>query len=83
MPAPYMPEPIAGVYVIVCTGNQRGYIGQGKDVGKRLTIELNQLHAGKHHNPELQRDWQLYGPQSFAFKVLDRDLPDESTPPRP
>jgi len=36
-----------------------------------------QLTRGVHRNPELQKDWNQYGPESFSFEVLDRLEPAE------
>ncbi len=76
MPAPFMPEPIGGVYVFYHLQSKKGYVGQSWNVGERYTVILNQLAAGVHHNRELQADYDRYGERAFAFKVLRR-VPDD------
>mgnify|MGYP005842835937 FL=1 len=31
---------------------------------------MDALNSGTHTNPHLQRDWYLYGPEAFEFKIL-------------
>jgi group I intron endonuclease len=59
----------SGIYLIQGP-NGRVYIGQSYNVGRRLTVHLSQLIAGKHGNVILQRSWLKNGSDAFEFRVL-------------
>lgn len=60
----------AGVYRITCTDNGKQYIGSTKDLARRWNAHKADLQYGRHHSPELQRDYNGYGPQAFVFEVV-------------
>lgn len=78
MPAPYLPEPIAGVYGILCSKTQRRYIGQSGNIVNRWNSELNQLSIGKHHNKALQADYDAHGPLHFSMTMLEFPIADQA-----
>ena len=63
---------ISGVYEIVNKVNGHRYIGSSANIAKRwretTTRDLNGL---KHHSVYLQRAWLKYGPDCFAFAVIE------------
>lgn len=75
-----MRERVAGIYRIVCEPNGREYIGQSKDVYVRFRKHREKLRNGKHHNFNLQKDYDRYGEGQFNFEILE-EIPksDEKT----
>ena len=63
---------VAGTYAILCRASGRAYFGSSHDVYYRLCQHKNLLRAGTHHAPHLQRAWRLYGPNAWAFLLMDR-----------
>jgi hypothetical protein len=63
---------MAVIYGLVHGESKRVYVGctKGK-VAKRLREHRCLLKAGKHAEPELQRDWAAHGEQSFTMMVLE------------
>lgn len=59
-----------GVYCIY-SKSFATYIGQSKDIGKRLRQHISDLKAGRHHNALLQADWNDNGPTYFAFHQIE------------
>lgn len=61
----------SGIYAIVNKVTDRKYIGQTGRFLYRWTKHKLLLHRGEHSNLELQRDWNLYGPDAFEFQILE------------
>ena len=60
-----------GVYSITNTVNGRRYVGSASlSFKKRWGEHKAALIAGKHFNRILQRAWNKYGEQAFAFEIL-------------
>jgi group I intron endonuclease len=70
----------AGIYLIQCIAEgpdrDRCYVGSSLYLNKRLAHHKCRLRKRKHHAPELQVAWDLYGEEAFAFAVLE--LVDEA-----
>jgi group I intron endonuclease len=68
---------LCGVYLILCGGNGKVYIGSAKDpeerwYGKRKGCgHLQALRKGEHYNTYLQRAFNKYGEASFNFRILE------------
>ncbi len=62
---------VCGIYSIVCSETWRSYVGQSADIGKHAQIHLGRLRSENHINPELQKDFILYGESKFYFEVLE------------
>lgn len=61
----------SGVYVIVCNGNGKVYIGGSTDIRKRIISHTSSLNRIKHENVWLQSAWNLYGKEHFSFNVIE------------
>lgn len=69
-----------GLYQIVCTLNNKIYIGQTKNFGRRFGEHRSALARGKHRNPDLQADYNKYGYDTFEYNVIeisDRNLDEK------
>jgi len=66
-----------GIYQIQLLGTDRCYVGRSIGVGGRLFDHVKALLLNKHGNPKLQRAWNKYGHDRFAFKILQKVDPAE------
>ena len=64
-------ERAGGVYKITNTVNGRVYVGVARLFRTRWLAHKQALGAGNHHNPELQADWNTYGPDVFTFNAVE------------
>lgn len=62
----------SGVYAIVCSKNEKIYIGSSQNITARKAQHSSELRNCKHGNDNLQRDFNKYGEQAFKFMVLER-----------
>ena len=60
----------SGIYGIVNCNNGNWYIGQSKNIYKRLTEHKSALRKNAHVNKKLQNAFVKYGSKSFAFVEL-------------
>lgn len=67
-----MATDVCGVYAIVNTVNGHHYVGSAKAVHKRWREHRRQLRESRHHSFLLQKAWNKYGSEVFAFRVLAR-----------
>lgn len=61
----------SGIYSIINTRTGQVYIGSSQDVPKRWNAHRHQLRKGAHENAYLQRSWNKYGEDMFAFGMLE------------
>jgi len=61
----------SGIYIIENVINKKIYIGSAKNFKKRHSNHVKDLRAKNHHSIRLQKDWDLYGENSFLFKILE------------
>lgn len=67
-----------GVYRIRNTAHGACYIGSTTVAfAARWGQHVGDLEAGTHANRDLQRDWQIYGPDAFLFEVVETIKGDE------
>lgn len=61
-----------GIYAIRCVPTGKLYIGSAVSFAVRWKAHANALAANRHHSARLQRAWNKYGPDAFAFSVIER-----------
>lgn len=59
------------VYAILCTGNDKRYIGSTVNYSRRRYVHFTTLAKGTHHNVYLQRAYDKYGPSSLTMQVIE------------
>ena len=62
---------VAGIYMIICNENGKVYIGQTNNLRRRETEHFNELSHHKHHNLDIQSDYDRYGKDAFSFTVIE------------
>jgi group I intron endonuclease len=62
---------ICGIYCIRNKINGKVYIGSSVDIHARWRTHRYELRGGGHHSIALQRAWDKYGREAFAFEVLE------------
>jgi group I intron endonuclease len=60
-----------GIYKITCMVNGKFYIGSAVNLSERKHHHFCHLKLNNHKNPKLQRSWNKYGEDAFAFEVLE------------
>jgi hypothetical protein len=70
VPKRMSPRQKPGVYMILCLTNNKRYYGETNNVSNRLSQHKSTLRRNIHPVIELQRDWNLYGPECFDFVAL-------------
>ena len=66
------------VYKLLCTANNRFYIGSTADLNKRKQRHLYDLQRGEHNNIFLQRTFNKYGAEAFKWLVIYVDTVEEA-----
>jgi len=61
----------SGIYKILCEPTGKIYVGSAAWLAKRKRHHREAFLAGTHENPYLQRAWNKYGPDAFAYSVLE------------
>jgi len=78
----------AGVFLIKNLINGKILLGSSLNLEGPLNSHKFMLTIGKHKNPELQKDWDLFGLDAFTFEILEEvkmsddpnfDIKDELT----
>lgn len=69
----------AGIYSIVNIIDGKRYIGQSKNLNKRISEHFRFLKNKKHYNFHLQRAYNKYGESSFTSEILIYCEPFELT----
>ncbi len=70
---------IAGIYLIYCSANEKGYIGSSLRVQARFTHHRHDLNRGAHDNTHLQKAYFKYGKESFSYLLVE-SIPRPTTP---
>jgi hypothetical protein len=65
------PQLQPGIYSITCLPTGKAYGGQAMVVQSRWDVNRRALIAGTHGNSYLQRAWIKYGPDAFAFEIIE------------
>ena len=64
----------AGIYLIYCATNEKGYIGQTKSkhgFAHRFRGHRQRLRLNKHWNAHFQSAWNKYGEENFTFLPIE------------
>lgn len=61
----------SGIYRIICEVNNRCYVGSTVDLYRRFVQHCVRLRGDFHHSKRLQRAWNKYGADKFAFEVIE------------
>lgn len=71
-----------GVYRIVNRVSGRTLVAASRDLRARLNRHRMNLKMGTEAIADLQRDWNDFGPDAFAFEILDtlEPLEDDADP---
>ena len=64
-------EKISCIYMIRNKINNKVYIGQTSNYNNRKADHIKQLSEGKHENPLINKDLQVYTVNDFEFKILE------------
>lgn len=62
---------ITGVYKIICSGNDKTYVGSAVSIKQRWASHICMLRKGGHGNKHLQNAWNKYGGASFEFQIIE------------
>src|SRR5689334_7018450 len=57
----------AKIYIIFNLAAQKQYVGRTCNLDQRYSDHVSKLKAGRHENPELQRDWDRDGEENFIW----------------
>jgi len=67
------------VYRILNTVTGKGYIGATKEnANRRMTKHLSALNNNNHHNASMQKDFNLYGKNSFSIETIETNITPQS-----
>ena len=61
----------AGLFQVKNTVNGRVLLGSSLNLEGPLNSHKFMLMIGKHRNEALQKEWNEYGPEKFAFEILE------------
>jgi hypothetical protein len=64
-------HPPMGIYQIRNIVNEKVLVGASLNLPGIFNRHKIQLRMGNHSNSALQAEWNEFGPESFAFEVLD------------
>lgn len=67
----------SGIYQIENKTNGHKYIGSAVNISKRWRYHLQSLRRGNHHSIYLQRAFNEYGENNFAFSLLLECSPED------
>lgn len=73
-----MKSPRNVVYQIICTGNDKRYIGSTVSWRHRKAHHKNRLKSNKHSNAHLQYAYNKYGIDAFVYEIIESVLPEVS-----
>ncbi|WP_296867100.1 GIY-YIG nuclease family protein [uncultured Methanobrevibacter sp.] len=63
----------SGIYKLTNCSTGKSYIGQSKNIEKRINEHITDLDNGSHHNRYLQEDWQYY---DFEWAFIEETRPN-------
>jgi group I intron endonuclease len=66
-----VPPGVGGVYAVINTSNHKVYVGQSKNIARRMVLHKQALRSGRHECPAFQTDFDHFGEQVFMVRVLE------------
>lgn len=60
-----------GIYAIIVNDYSYMYIGQSKNIEKRIANHKYMLKANKHYNVKMQNIYNKYGKDSFSYEIIE------------
>lgn len=63
---------VSGIYQIICTKNNKVYIGSSVNVENRVRDHFSALRGNYHHNRHLQRSFNKFGEEHFSSTLLKK-----------
>ena len=64
-------EKPAGIFQVRNLATGRVLLGSSLNLEGPLNSHRFMLTIGQHRNEELQKDWNLFGPENFLFEILE------------
>ena len=64
-------KPVTGVYAVRCEATNEQWVGAAPDLSTIWTHRSFALRQGAETNRALQSAWNVHGPESFAFRILE------------
>lgn len=61
----------SGIYKIEHVASGKLYVGSAAHIGRRWAVHVRMLRAKTHHSIKMQRAWNKYGAEAFAFSILE------------
>jgi group I intron endonuclease len=61
----------AGIYAILCSSNNKRYVGSSVNIRIRWADHRCDLRKDRHHSPILQASWNKYGADQFKWGILE------------
>lgn len=62
---------ISAVYIILCSANDRIYVGSTTRYTRRIYDHKRKLRYGTHVNMSLQEDYNKYGEEYFIYTIIE------------
>jgi len=73
-------RPDMGLIAVINKSSSKHYLETARNLPGILNSTVFRLKTGKHHNRELQQDWQWLGSDGFEIKVLEKlDYDDDES----
>jgi len=73
----------SGIYMITNIINDKKYIGQSRNLWKRIREgHVGKLRTNVHYNIHLQNAWNKYGEENFKFEIIEECLNNNELKPR-
>ena len=65
-------EVIAGIYSCTCTETEEVYVGQSKNIHKRIEQHTKKLRAGEKTGLHWQSEWNKHGEDNFKWDIIEK-----------
>jgi hypothetical protein len=64
-------KPNRGIFAVRCSATGLVWVGSSPNLGATRNRVWFGLRLGSHHNPSLQKEWNLHGEPAFQYEVLE------------